>query len=208
MLKLRDVMTKDVITLGPDLSIRDAMDVLTSRRVSGAPVVENRKVIGVISTSDLLRFAAENVDVEQESPAIDTEPAPDGSWDGLSPPEVEEDDPTAAYFFAMLDDSDEEVWEKMEEARGEEPSALDEQTVRDVMTTQLITMSPDDTITDAADYIRSARVHRLLVVDASGELAGLVTTMDLAREVADQRIGNRPVDADRPRDGSRPRPGA
>ncbi|HET6679656.1 MAG TPA: CBS domain-containing protein [Gemmatimonadaceae bacterium] len=207
MLKLSDVMTKDVITLGPDLTVREAMAVLTDRRVSGAPVVENNKVVGVVSTSDLLQFAAENVDTEQDS-EYDDGRQPDPTWDGLTPPEVEEDDPTAALYFAMLDDSEDDVWEKMEEARGEELSELDDRTVGDIMTTKLITMSTDDTITDAADYMRTMHVHRLLVVDARGELAGLVTTMDLAREVADERVGNRGARTDRPNDRSEPRPGA
>ena len=207
MLKLGDVMTRDVITLGPELTVREAMAVLTNRRVSGAPVVENNRVVGVISTSDLLRFAAENVDTEQDS-EVDDERQPDPTWDGLTPPEVEEDDPTAALYFAMRDDSDEDVWEKMEEARGEEVSELDERTVGDIMTTTLISMTTDDTITDAADYMRTMHVHRLLVVDERGELAGLVTTMDLAREVADERVGNRGARTDRSKDRSEPRPGA
>lgn len=207
MLKLSDVMTRDVMTVGPDLTVREAMAVLTDRRVSGAPVVENNKVVGVISTSDLLRFAAENVDTEPDSEYDDGRP-PDPTWDGLTPPEVEEDDPTAALYFAMRDDSDEDVWEQMEEARGEELSELDDRTVGDIMTTTLITMSTDDTVTDAADYMHTTRVHRLLVVDKQGELAGLVTTMDLARAVADERIVNRGAKTDRPKDRSEPRPGA
>jgi CBS domain-containing protein len=207
MLKLSDVMTRDVMTVGPDLTVREAMAVLTDRRVSGAPVVENNKVVGVISTSDLLRFAAENVDTEPDS-EYDDGRQPDPTWDGLTPPEVEEDDPTAALYFAMRDDSDEDVWEQMEEARGEELSELDDRTVGDIMTTTLITMSTDDTVTDAADYMHTTRVHRLLVVDKQGELAGLVTTMDLARAVADERIVNRGAKTDRPKDRSEPRPGA
>lgn len=54
MLRLRDIMTTDVITLGPDVSIREAMDALTSNRISGVPVVAGTEVIGVVSASDLL----------------------------------------------------------------------------------------------------------------------------------------------------------
>ncbi|MGH7679433.1 MAG: CBS domain-containing protein, partial [Gemmatimonadaceae bacterium] len=32
-------MTQDVLTVSPDLSVREAMDLLTSRHISGAPVV-------------------------------------------------------------------------------------------------------------------------------------------------------------------------
>ncbi len=36
MLKLRDIMTRDLLTLSPDLSIRNAIESLLARRVSGA----------------------------------------------------------------------------------------------------------------------------------------------------------------------------
>src|SRR5687768_12378177 len=58
MLRLRDIMTTDLITLDPDITLREAMDVLVSKRISGAPVVAGDEVIGVISATDLLQFAA------------------------------------------------------------------------------------------------------------------------------------------------------
>ena len=58
MLRLRDIMTTNVITVDPDVSIRQAMNLFTSRRISGAPVVAGNDVIGVISASDLVQFAA------------------------------------------------------------------------------------------------------------------------------------------------------
>src|SRR5690606_28747092 len=54
MLKLRDIMTRDVTTLSPDLPLRDAMELLVSEHLSGAPVVSDGKLVGVISASDLL----------------------------------------------------------------------------------------------------------------------------------------------------------
>ena len=58
MLRLRDIMTTNVITLDPNLSIREAMEVFTSKRISGAPVIAGGEVIGVVSATDLLQFAA------------------------------------------------------------------------------------------------------------------------------------------------------
>lgn len=59
MLKLRDIMTRDVVSAAPDMTIRDAMELLSERHLSGAPVVDGGKVVGVFSASDLLAFLAE-----------------------------------------------------------------------------------------------------------------------------------------------------
>ena len=58
MLRIRDIMTTDVITLDPNLTVREAMEVLTSKRISGAPVMAGDEVIGVVSATDLLQLAA------------------------------------------------------------------------------------------------------------------------------------------------------
>ena len=59
MLKLRDIMTTDVVTASPELSLREAMDLLSSRHITGAPVVAGGKVVGVFSASDLLAFLSD-----------------------------------------------------------------------------------------------------------------------------------------------------
>jgi len=45
--RVRDLMTKDVIAIGPDVSIRDAMALLSSRHISGAPVTAGGKIVEV-----------------------------------------------------------------------------------------------------------------------------------------------------------------
>jgi CBS domain-containing protein len=59
MLRLRDIMTRDVVSATPDMTIRDAMELLSERHVSGAPVVDGGKVIGIFSATDLLALLAE-----------------------------------------------------------------------------------------------------------------------------------------------------
>lgn len=49
-----DVMTREVFAVSPDTSLETAARLLTERRVSGAPVIDDRhRVVGVISLSDL-----------------------------------------------------------------------------------------------------------------------------------------------------------
>ena len=58
MLKLRDIMTRDVLTVSPDLSVREAAELLSSERMGGVPVVRLGKIVGMLSASDLLDFIA------------------------------------------------------------------------------------------------------------------------------------------------------
>lgn len=59
MLKLQDIMTTDVVCATPDMTIRDAMELLTERHISGAPVLDGGKVVGIFSSTDLLTLLTE-----------------------------------------------------------------------------------------------------------------------------------------------------
>lgn len=55
---VRDVMTKDVITVRMDADIYDAARLLSEHRISGMPVVDaSGRVMGVISEADILSSA-------------------------------------------------------------------------------------------------------------------------------------------------------
>ena len=68
MTRLRDIMTREVVSVSPDVSIRDAMGLLSSRHISGVPVVAGHDIVGVITSTDLMAFAAElsNAPVERD----------------------------------------------------------------------------------------------------------------------------------------------
>ena len=53
-MKVRDVMTTDVATVAPDTDLRDVAALLVQKRISGVPVVEGERVIGVVSERDIL----------------------------------------------------------------------------------------------------------------------------------------------------------
>ena len=53
-----DVMTTDVVTVGPETPVREIAQLLLERRIGGVPVVdEDGKVLGVVSEGDLMRRA-------------------------------------------------------------------------------------------------------------------------------------------------------
>lgn len=71
--------------------------------------------------------------------------------------------------------------------RGSEAAGADEVdalldgsgTVQGIMTRDLVTMRTDESVDVAIDLIAGGRVHSVLVVDAEGRLAGIVTDSDL-----------------------------
>jgi CBS domain-containing protein len=61
-MRVEQIMTTDVVTIGTDASLKDAARRLIERAISGMPVVTGTDVVGVISEADLL------VKVRGESP--------------------------------------------------------------------------------------------------------------------------------------------
>ena len=57
-MKAHEMMTKDVITVSPDATVRDIAALLVRHRISGLPVTTaDRRVVGMVSQSDLLHKA-------------------------------------------------------------------------------------------------------------------------------------------------------
>ncbi|MCL0081768.1 CBS domain-containing protein [Dehalococcoidia bacterium] len=54
-MKIGEVMTKRVVTVTPDTSIAEFREVLRINRISGTPVVENGRMVGIISLEDLIK---------------------------------------------------------------------------------------------------------------------------------------------------------
>jgi CBS domain-containing protein/anti-sigma regulatory factor (Ser/Thr protein kinase) len=54
-LKIEEVMTADVKVVTPDVHMLEVLELLRESRISGAPVVSNGELLGVISIEDLIR---------------------------------------------------------------------------------------------------------------------------------------------------------
>lgn len=54
MQQVMEFMSRDVFAVGPDTSLETAARLLAQRRISGAPVIDKGRVVGVISASDLV----------------------------------------------------------------------------------------------------------------------------------------------------------
>lgn len=67
-----------------------------------------------------------------------------------------------------------------------------EEPISNVMVRDVITVSPGTTLRDAGRKLHEKRIHRVLVVDESGTLAGVLSTRDVMRAIAQDRI-DRPL---------------
>lgn len=54
-LKIREVMTDKVVTIAPQATMRDLKDLLRIKRISGVPVVQDGKLVGIISIENLIQ---------------------------------------------------------------------------------------------------------------------------------------------------------
>ena len=63
MLRVADLMQKDVVTIDEDAMVSEAIVMLADGHVSGLPVLNaQRQVVGMISTTDILSAEAESDD--------------------------------------------------------------------------------------------------------------------------------------------------
>jgi CBS domain-containing protein len=98
MLKLQDIMTRDVTVVASDMTLRRALELFAQRHITGAPVLEGNKVVGVVSATDLLTFVAT---VSEETEEAESTTNSTDAWDELSEedasglPDVDEEDEAA-----------------------------------------------------------------------------------------------------------------
>lgn len=57
MLHAKDVMTRDVISIGPDATVVEAAKLMIDRRISGVPVIDGERLAGIVSEGDLVHRA-------------------------------------------------------------------------------------------------------------------------------------------------------
>ena len=65
--KVKEIMTKRVVTISPSKDIYDAILKIKRRRFRRLPVVENNKVIGMITWKDIIKIAPTLFDILVES---------------------------------------------------------------------------------------------------------------------------------------------
>jgi len=139
-----DVMSTEPEAVTPDTPIPEVVDRLMARDYMALPVVDDsRRVVGVISDTDMLSAGATRLSV---------------SLHKVIGPEV---------VRAALARRKQEIG-----------------TVRDVMTTPAVTVSPTTSLKEAAHIMHARRLKRLPVVDEVGQLVGVLGRLDVLQSIA------------------------
>jgi acetoin utilization protein AcuB len=60
-LSVKEVMSKAVITIDPERDVRQAARILIDHKIGGLPVLEGRRLVGIVTDTDLLRALATGV---------------------------------------------------------------------------------------------------------------------------------------------------
>ena len=60
MIKIRSIMTRDVITISPGSTVKEAAQLMSSKSVSSLVVVENNKPIAIVSENDIIKGIISN----------------------------------------------------------------------------------------------------------------------------------------------------
>lgn len=70
---LRDVMIQHPITIGPDTHIDTAARLIHENKIGGLPVVVGRRLVGILTVSDILKAFIDIMGVLQSSSRLDVE---------------------------------------------------------------------------------------------------------------------------------------
>lgn len=131
---LSQIMSKELVMLNPKQTLYDAEKLFEMYGIRHIPVTEGKRLLGVLSKSDMLRIS-----------------------------------------YSELADDEQSV----------DSMVYDAFTIPQVMTKNLITLKPDDTIKEAAEVFSQNSFHSIPVVE-NGELMGMITTTDLINYFLEQ----------------------
>jgi CBS domain-containing protein len=152
-----DLMERHVLSVSPETPLLDVHRLFVEEEISGAPVVDSAGLLlGVISTTDLLRAVEE----ERDTALVE-----------------------ADYFRDILPYSAPDWASAPEDFQ----NRLADRTVEEIMTSGVISVTPDATAAEVARTLREHRVHRVFVV-AEGRMLGLISAFDVLQLIEETGV--------------------
>ena len=140
-----EIMSKNLITIGPETGLRELAELMAIHKISGVLVTDkDGTLIGVVSQSDLV--------AQNKNPHI----------------------PKSITLFD---------WVIYLEGMGRLKAEMDKMAgtmVRDIMTREVISVSPDTSMEEVATIMTEKKIHTIPVVD-KGRLSGVIGKLDIVR---------------------------
>ena len=144
MLKAKDIMSANPITVTPDMEIINAAKTLLENRINGVPVIEKGKLVGILCQSDLI-----SQQKKFPMPSLFT------FLDGFIPLQSNKDiEKTVKKIAATV--------------------------VRDAMTLNPVTVTPDTDIEEIAGLMIDKNFHTIPVVEKN-RLVGIIGKEDILK---------------------------
>ncbi len=81
-MKVKEIMKKNPVTLTPDTPFEEALKIGQDKRIGSFPVVENGKLVGIATESDIVRFLTRALGIKEEGSRITIEGL-GGKWGDL-----------------------------------------------------------------------------------------------------------------------------
>jgi CBS domain-containing protein len=148
-MKIRDIMTKKVISIPAHATLRQAASILAENEISGAPVVsEAGKLLGIVSEKDLFKALY----------------------------------PSHAEFYESPG-----VWIDLDAIEKKTVEAADKP-VLDLMSKTVITVNPETPLMQVGSLMLVRGIHRVIVVEESGDIVGVATRRDIYRNILKNRL--------------------
>lgn len=72
-MKVKDIMKKNPVTITPDTPFEEALRLGQEKKIGGFPVVENGKLVGITTESDIIRFVTRVLGIKEEGSRITIE---------------------------------------------------------------------------------------------------------------------------------------
>ena len=196
---VEEIMTKNPITVPASGPLPKAARVMLENKITAIPVVDdNRAMIGIITTSDIFRFIlAELPDMKLDLRAreyMTSHVVTLGPDDSLleahrlmgaerirALPVVEDGELKGIITRTDLLSNDNSRF--LSRNNQEESLKVLTNSVSQIMITNVITITPDTTLLDAARLMLENKFHSLPVLDSDKKLVGILTESDLFRMV-------------------------
>lgn len=152
---VKEFMRERVIYVQPEDSIFDVAKAFSMYKISGSPVVEGGKVVGMLSEGDIIKFMSIKL------PGVDLA--------------VEDPHALTLLMANMVREGVEFIQEAKKISRSK---------VKDFMNIEVITVTPETTIVEAAGLMDKYKVNRLPVVQ-EGQLVGIISRSDVIKAIAE-----------------------
>lgn len=191
-MQIKNLMSEDLITIDKDQNLSDALKLLRKHNVSRLPVINNKELVGIISERDIADKLGSSK--YESMPASRLHISSVMVKDVFTVPQTMQLDEVAKLMLengigsvpVMDDDKMVGIVSKADFVTLAVGIAFDKITVKEIMTKDLVVVSPTERLVHARRQMKDSHVGRLPVVDDE-TLVGMVTSKDLMRAFIDFR---------------------